>query len=196
MTTFSLVALSIVILLLVVGYQKRNNNWQTWLSSLKSPVLNEDVCSHGPSDLKRMAPYPAQPIRGREKYRIMMDIRRLDAQNWLTLDKNYIDEHRVRDRLLREKRDQVLQCLPESDEACQETLVEVSEFLCQRFPSMFHRIVQDKESWIENRATKEKFNITNQTKAGDITDALEAAVRLTMEDLSVLMINEDGEYYL
>ncbi|KAJ5080845.1 hypothetical protein N7456_013555, partial [Penicillium angulare] len=196
MTTFSLVILSIVILLLVVGYQKRNYDCRTWLSLLRGSSTSRDGGSHGPSDLKKLAPYPAQPIRGREKYRIMMDIRRLDAQNWLTLDKNYIDEHRVRDRLLREKRNQVLQCLPESGEACQETLEEVSEFLCQRFPSMFHRIVQGKESWIENRATKEKFKIASQTKASDITDALEAAVRLTMEDLSVLMMNEDGEYYL
>ncbi|KAJ5885844.1 hypothetical protein N7504_011680 [Penicillium tannophilum] len=142
-----------------------------------------------------MAPYPAQPIRGRERYRIMMDVRRLDTHNWLTLDKNYMDEHRVRDRLLREKRDNVLQCLPESLVACQEALEEVSEFLCERFPGMFEKTVQGSDTWIENKATKEKFNISGQATVNS-TDALEAAVRLTMEDLSVLMINDDGEYYL
>ncbi|KAJ5645707.1 hypothetical protein N7507_011718 [Penicillium longicatenatum] len=142
-----------------------------------------------------MAPYPAQPIRGRERYRILMDVRRLDTQNWLTLDKNYMDEHRVRDQLLREKRDNVLQCLPESLVACQETLEEVSEFLCERFPGMFKKTVQGNETWVENKTTKERFNISGQATVNS-TDALEAAVRLTMEDLSVLMMNDDGEYYL
>ncbi|KAJ5919425.1 hypothetical protein N7466_010368 [Penicillium verhagenii] len=143
-----------------------------------------------------MAPYPAQPIRGRERYRIMMDIRRLDAHNWLTLDKNYMDEHRVRDLLLREKRDKVLRCLPESLASCQETLEVVSEFLTERFPTMFKKTIYENDTWIENMATKERFNIGGQGPTVNGTDALEAAVRLTMEDLSVLMMNEDGEYYL
>lgn len=195
MTLISLVALSIVILLLLLGYQKQffTFGW-TWLSSTKSHTQNG--CSQGPSDLKRMAPYPAQPIRGRERYRVMMDIRKLDTQNWLTLDKNYLEEHRVRDHLLREKRDQVLQCLPESLEACQEALEEVSMFLCQRFPNMFSQVVQGNDSWIENRVTKERFNTKAQQSPCSNIDALEAAVRLTMEDLSILMLNEKGEYYL
>ncbi|KAJ5765281.1 hypothetical protein N7520_004840 [Penicillium odoratum] len=190
MSTFSLVALSVLILLVVVGSQKR---LLAWLFSGKESLHN--ACSHGPSDFKRMAPYPAQPIRGRERYRVMMDVRRLDTQNWLTLDKNYMDEHRVRDNLLCEKREKVLRCLPESLVACQETLEEVSEFLCERFPGMFKKTVQGSETWVENRATKEKFNI-HPGPTVNSTDALEAAVRLTMEDLSVLMMNEDGEYYL
>ncbi|KAJ5722715.1 hypothetical protein N7488_000750 [Penicillium malachiteum] len=192
MTTFSVVAISIVILLL--GYRKKSWNWKTW------PFTNVDGQDHGscqgPSDLKCIAPYPAQPIKGRKRYRVMMDIRRLDMENWLTLDKNYLDEHRVRDRLLREKRDQVLQCLPESEEGCQEALEEVSKFLCQRFSSAFRSMVDGNESYIENRVTKEKFSLKNEKTAQSNMDALESAVRLTMEDLSILMTNEDGEYYL
>ncbi|KAJ5946951.1 hypothetical protein N7454_003790 [Penicillium verhagenii] len=193
MTTFSLVVISILILLLVVGCQKRLYNW---LASKKESLQN--AFSQEPSNLNRMAPYPAQPIRGRERYRIMMDIRRLDAHNWLTLDKNYMDEHRVRDLLLCEKRDKVLRCLPESLAACQETLKEVSEFLSERFPTMFKKTIHVNETWIENMATKERFNVGGQgpTACVNGTDALEAAVRLTMEDLSVLMMNGDGEYYL
>ncbi|KAJ5167396.1 uncharacterized protein N7482_006177 [Penicillium canariense] len=142
-----------------------------------------------------MAPYPAQPIKGRERYRIMMDIRKLDVQNWLTLDQNYMEEHRVRDDLLREKREKVLQCLPESQDACQEALGEVSDFLCDRFPNMFQKVVQDGNCFIRNRMTGEQFDIGG-APGGETIDALEAAVRLTMEDLSILMMNEDGEYYL
>jgi hypothetical protein len=126
----------------------------------------------------------------------MMDIRKLDVQNWLTLDKNYMEEHSVRDDLLREKRDKVLQCLPESAHACQEALEEVSEFLCERYPNMFQKLVQGDRTSIQNRMTGERFEIGGSDSGGEGIDALEAAVRLTMEDLSILMMNEDGEYYL
>jgi hypothetical protein len=147
----------------------------------------------GCTDVKRMAPYPAQPIRGRERYRVMMDIRKLDVENWLTVDKNYMDEHLVRSRLLREEREQVLQCLPESYDACLEALEEVVDFLCQRFPHVFERKKSGDESTIHNRMTGETFVFGGENRQ---VDPLEIAVRLTMEDLSILMQNADGEYYL
>lgn len=189
MTVFSLVALPIILLSLIVRYQKEI---RIWLWTLQKGSTHNG-CTENPSDLK---PYPAKPIPGRERYRVMMDIRKLDAQNWLTLDKNYMDEHRVRDALLREKRDQVLQCLPESVGACREALEEVSNFLCQRFPNMFETTMHESKPHIQNRMTGEKFNIGGSGRDENPTDALEAAVRLTMEDLSILMMNEDREYYL
>jgi hypothetical protein len=126
----------------------------------------------------------------------MMDIRKLDVQNWLTLDKNYMEEHSVRDDLLREKRDKVLQCLPESAQACQEALEEVSEFLCERYPNMFQKVVEGDRASIQNCMTGERFDIGGAASGGEGIDALEAAVRLTMEDLSILMMNEEAEYYL
>lgn len=126
----------------------------------------------------------------------MMDIRKLDSQNWLTIDKNYMEEHRVRDNLLGQKRDEVLRCLPEAVEACQEALEEVSRFLCQRFPNMFQLSFGHGKKTIQNCMTGETFEIGGSVSSEQPTDALEAAVRLTMEDLSILMKNEDGEYYL
>ncbi|KAJ5146851.1 hypothetical protein N7526_000203 [Penicillium atrosanguineum] len=186
MTVFSLVALPIIFLSLVVRYQKEIRHW-LWNRQKKN---HQNECAKPPSDLK------PQPIKGRERYRVMMDIRKLDAQNWLTLDKNYMDEHRVRDALLREKRDQVIQCLPESVDACHEALEEVSNFLSQRFPNMFETTMYNSKPHIQNRMTGEMFELGGSVPNENLTDALEAAVRLTMEDLSILMRNEDDEYYL
>lgn len=144
-------------------------------------------------DLERMVPYPAQPIRGRESYRVMMDVRKLDRHNWLTIDKNYVPEHRVRDRLLEAERKKVFQCLPESREACAEALAEVVTFLCERFPWMFEQTKRGEEKMVLNKKTGETFVFT-ETNNG--MEPLEIAVRLTMEDLSILMKNEDDEYYL
>lgn len=188
MAAFSLTAIPILVLVLVVRYHAALIEW---LSTRQNAPKNERPNSPS-SDLMRMAPYPAQPIKGRARYRVMMDIRKLDAQNWLTIDKNYMDEHRVRGRLLFEKKKQVLQCLPESLEACQETLEEVAHFLCERFANSFEKFRHRNDSWIQNHLTGEKFTLDGQ----DPQNALEIAVRLTMEDLSILMTNEDGEYYL
>lgn len=142
---------------------------------------------------KRMAPYPAEPIKGRERYRVMMDVRRLDAENWLTVDKYYMDEHRVRSQLLQHEKSKVLQCLPESYDGSMEVLEEVVEFLCRKYPSMFESRKQGRVTTVENKIAGETFVFGT---GNDQIGPLEIAARLTMEDLSVLMKNANGEYYL
>jgi hypothetical protein len=44
--------------------------------------------------------------------------------------------------------------------------------------------------------TGDKFAVSGRDPNEGLTEALEAAVRLTMEDLSILMLNEEGEHYL
>lgn len=125
----------------------------------------------------------------------MMDVRKMEPQNWLTVDQNYIAEHRVRSQLLRHEKSRVLQCLPESYEACMEMLEEAVEFLCQRFPGLFERMQNGNGngSRVWNKLTGESFVYGT---GHDELDPLEIAVRLSMEDLSVLMKNADNEYYL
>ncbi|KAJ5682881.1 hypothetical protein N7462_006046 [Penicillium macrosclerotiorum] len=194
MTIISLVAIPVLVLFFAATYGK--NIFNCISKTLNHYGLWRKENANSPSDVKRLAPYPAQPIRGRERYRVMMDIRKLDVQNWLTLDRNYMEEHRVRDQLLREKREKVIRCLPESGEACREALEEVSGFLCGRFPNMFQKLEREGQEIIHNCMTGEEFVLGGSDPLKANIDALEAAVRLTMEDLSVLMINEDEEYYL
>lgn len=183
MNTLSCLALSIF-LLSIIFTRYRKNLPSLWRTKHAEPGCN---------DLKKMAPYPAQPIKGRERYRVMMDVRRLDVENWLTVDKNYMDEHEVRSQLLEKEKSKVLQCLPESYDACIEALEEVVEFLCQRFCNVFEQKKCGDETTVHNKMTGETFSFGGKNK--DV-DPLEIAVRLTMEDLSILMKNEEDEYYL
>ena len=144
-------------------------------------------------DLERMKPYPDDPIKGREKYRITMGLRKADKENWLTIDNKYMEEHWVRDGLLKDEREKVYQCLPESQEACEETLEEVAGFLCKKYPQMFEKIRTVNGPAIHNKKTGEKFQRGN-SKYG--MEPLEMAVRLAMEDFSILLQNADGEYCL
>ncbi|KAL5338450.1 hypothetical protein BJX70DRAFT_388520 [Aspergillus crustosus] len=188
MKTLALIGLAIL-LLTFVALKIRNNHLPSWLAATKR--FTQHV---GCNDIKGMAPYPAQPIKGRDRYRVMMDIRKLDVENWLTLDKNYLDEHVVRSQLLEQERQKVFQCLPESYDACLEALEEVVEFLTQRFANMFERKKHSETTTVYNRMTGETF-VYGGEKTNQM-DPLEIAVRLTMEDLSILMKNEDEEYYL
>ncbi|OKL64403.1 hypothetical protein UA08_01122 [Talaromyces atroroseus] len=144
-------------------------------------------------DVTLRAPYPCNAIKGNQKFRITMGLRKLDEWNWLTVDKNYLKEHDIRDSLLRNQRENVFQCLPESKAACAEVLEVVAQFLCERYPSMFLMEDHGAMKRIHNIKTGEKFVIGG---ANSTTEPLEIAVRLAMEDLSVLMKNADGEYYL
>lgn len=184
MNTFSLAILSILIFSVIFGLRR---NLQSWVVSNRRTTPDSN-------DLKRMAPYPAQPIKGRERYRVMMDVRKLDNDNWLTVDKNYMDEHQIRSQLLSQKKRKVLQCLPESYEACVEALEEVVEFLCLRFPNVFSKKISGDETMVHNKMTDESFVFGGGNNAH--IDPLEIAVRLPMEDLSILLKNQDDEYYL
>jgi hypothetical protein len=160
-----------------------------WLPSIhrsaRSKVLDQDAT--------RMPPYQCGRIKGNQNFRITMGLRKLDEWNWLTVDKNYMKEHQIRHNLIRNERNNVLQCLPESQDACVEVLEVVTSFLCERYPGMFQTKRYGQGTEIRNLKTEEAFVFDD---AHDTMDALEIAARLTMEDLSVLMVNADGDYYL
>lgn len=183
--TLSLAGLSALVLVAIVQLYARSRR-QPW---------TRDVCTPPKPNASATTPRPVQPIKGREKYRVMMDVRRMEPANWLSLDANYLPEHRVRSQLLAHEKHRVLRCLPESGGACMEVLEEVVGFLCGRFPDAFERTVgrDGKGTCVANKLTGESFVFgTGQ----DALEPLEIAVRLTMEDLSVLLENADGEYYL
>jgi hypothetical protein len=164
-----------------------------WLLKLFHPSQEKISEKSTVQDATRKAPYPCKAIKGNQKFRITMGLRRLDEWNWLTVDKNYLKEHDVRASLLQNQRSQVIQCLPESRIACAEGLEVVAEFLCERYPDMFHMEEAGDTRKIHNSKTGESFVIGDENNE---SDPLETAVRLAMEDLSILMKNEEGEYYL
>lgn len=144
-------------------------------------------------NLKCLVSHLRHPIKGRESYRVRMDVHKLDVQNWLIIDNKYTDEHRIRAQLLKRENCKVLQCLPESHDACLEALQTVVDFLCHRFPGMFEQ-KESGSAWIvRNKIAGELFVIGGQDKR---VNALEIAAQLTTEDLSILMKNADDEYYL
>lgn len=162
--------------------------WITW-SKMRSPKSEAD----DKFDLKNTQPYPDAKIKGAAKYRITMSLKTQDRQNWLTVDKNYKEQHEIRAEFLRNQRSMMVQCLPQAREACEETLQEVATFLCGRYPSMFEKDASPSGTVIKNRETGETFPTE---RFSEEMSPLEIASKLAMEDLTILLKNDDGEHYM
>ncbi|PGH12036.1 hypothetical protein AJ79_04545 [Helicocarpus griseus UAMH5409] len=140
-------------------------------------------------DLDNLAPYPAEGIKGRAKYRTTMALKKLDQENWLTIDKNYVEQHELRDELFQTGKNKVIKCLPEARYACEEVLQEVATYLCQRYPAVFEMGANS----VKITKTDEVFRLRDPANA---LEPLEVAARLAMEDFSILLKNEKGQNYV
>ena len=144
-------------------------------------------------DLGNTPPYSDAKIKGSAKYRIKMSVHRMDRQNWLTVDKNYMEQHKIREEFLRNQQSMIVQCLPQAREACEEALQEIAAFLCHRYPSMFEMDKSATRTVVRNKETGETFPTE---KFSEEESPLEMASRLTMEDLTILLTDDDGEHYM
>lgn len=144
-------------------------------------------------DINRLDPYPDTKIKGKTKYRITMAMKALDQCNWLTVDKNYKEQHKIRTEFLDKYRTMIVQCLPQAEEACEEALHTITAFLCNRYPDLFEIESSIVGSMVKNKETGETFPVGSFSKG---LSPLEIASRLTMEDLTILLKNEEGKHYM
>jgi hypothetical protein len=135
-------------------------------------------------------PFKLPPLKPATSLHMTMGLKRLDQENWLTLDENYLGFHRIRSRLLMNHKSSVVASLPPAFSACHEVLSLVAAFLSRRFPTTFGIEGEDSSPVICNRQTGESFPIVNNA------DPLETAARLAMEDFNVLMKDEKGVWRL
>lgn len=142
--------------------------------------------------LQDVKPYQFPPLKERTSTKMAMGLKRLDIDNWLTLDSNYLPEHSIRCNLLKTKKANVIQCLPGSEDACYEVLEIVSSFMSTRFPQHFTLTHLSHQPAIHNHLTNESFLIGRSCP-----NPLETAAKLAMEDFNILMKNPaTGEYHL
>lgn len=146
-------------------------------------------------DLQALEPYPPHPFNRNERYNMTMGLQKLDVENWLTVNKNYPTQHRIRAGLLAAKEERVLQCLPGSEEACIEVLDLVVDYLTNKYPAMYQLVEGDGDvERIRNRETGEEFGLQQPFEE---TAPLEIAARLVAEDINILkQASDGGEHYL
>ncbi|KAL5321932.1 hypothetical protein ACEPPN_009897 [Leptodophora sp. 'Broadleaf-Isolate-01'] len=111
-----------------------------------------------------------------------MGIRRMPDEDWLVIDNLYKAEQQIRTHLLETNHDGVLQCLPESKEACKEALDCIVNFLIRRYPKHFW-LLEDKPGYVHNAITSKTFRFIEPYDQ----DPLAIAAQLAMEDINLLM---------
>ncbi len=123
-----------------------------------------------------------------------MGIQHPPQEVWLGLDNKYLEEQELRRTLLRANREGVIQIVPGTEAACEETLGIVVSYLTRRFPHLFYH-PDEKLDYIHNSLTKKTFRIKEPFEI----PPLEVAAQLVMEDLNLLVqgLGDDkNQYYL
>jgi len=98
--------------------------------------------------------------------------------HWLTIPLHYMSQHTARSQLLARNRAACIQVLPDAQAACRELMLEVCDFLVERFPQQFAFQKKMGRRYIRNEATMEDFLLEAPWRV----DPMEVVARLTGED--------------
>ncbi|KAH8592744.1 hypothetical protein B0O99DRAFT_596901 [Bisporella sp. PMI_857] len=158
----------------------------------REPLDFSNITAVHDFDITKTPPYPYRPWRV-GKFHMTMGIRKMPEDDWLSLDNLYVEEQTFRNKLIRERKDAVYQCLPASNEAIEETLEYIVKYLTKRYPTYFFH-PKGNPHFIQNSLTGKTFKISVPFEQ----HPLEVAAQLVMEDINILMegSGSDTDYYL
>lgn len=145
------------------------------------------------SNLSHLKSYPSSAFKKHPSNYMTMGLRKLDAENWLTIDSEYDQYYRARQQLPSEAKEEVLQRLPGGEAACEEHLGAAIQFLVKEYPKE-HEIFEGHlgQEWIRNNMTGEEFSI----KMPYNLHPLEVVARLVVEDFNIMMKSEFTGHHL
>jgi hypothetical protein len=150
-----------------------------------------NICPTINIDHNMVEPHIYRPWKA-GKYNMTMGIRKMPADEWLTVDKLYTQEQKFKEQLLEKDIGAVMQCLPDAYEACIETLECVVGFLTRRYPGYFY-LPKNQPGYVYNAITKRKFRIVEPFEQHPLV----VAAQLAMEDINLLLrgSGEDSKDY-
>ncbi|CAF1026145.1 unnamed protein product [Adineta steineri] len=135
-------------------------------------------------------PLPYRPFKYGPEYFITMGTRRLDWDDWIELDNQWIRYHNEKlARLTGERASRLCKTAPEAYDAALETMELLSEYLVCRYPSMFEFEFSSTQKQVRIKATGEIYPIHSD-------DPLKCAAFLIQDDLALMIEGADGQYYL
>ncbi|KAG5665540.1 hypothetical protein KAF25_009665 [Fusarium avenaceum] len=140
-------------------------------------------------DLDSKTPQLYRPCRHGPNH-VTMGIRKLDWNNWIEMDSNFLWYHDLKVSELNKDIDAHVQYVDNAvtRDACFEVLEELTAYLTARYPKIF----QLNDSILHNTLTGEAFNYP----ASNPKEAMATAAKLVQDDLVIMVEEEDGEYHL
>jgi len=169
---------------LVLGSYTAVHKWRRWhvLSKTQRPSLDLSRVTPLPLfDVANKKPHPYRPWKA-GKYNMTMGLRKMPEETWLIIDNLYEKEQELRRHLLETDYPGVMQCLPNAEEACEEALECVVNFMTRRYPSLFY-LRKDKPGYIYNAITDRTFKVVRPYEQHPLV----VAAQLTMEDINLLL---------
>ncbi|KAJ4315988.1 hypothetical protein N0V94_005680 [Neodidymelliopsis sp. IMI 364377] len=122
-----------------------------------------------------------------------MGLKKVDQHDWLVVDDTYKDYHCARDSVLSTKNAECIQVTRDGEDASEELLQEISEYLVSRYPGSFEMKMINRRKHIRNKETKEEWSLVRPFDC----HPLELCARLGMEDFNVLVKGDfTQQYYL
>ncbi|CAJ2500217.1 Uu.00g030700.m01.CDS01 [Anthostomella pinea] len=140
-------------------------------------------------DLGSKEPQPYRPFRHGTTH-VTMGIRKLDWDNWIEIDSNYLSYHDLKVSELNKDLAAHVGYVDNADtrDACFEIYEELTQYLCHRYPKMF----QLKDGKLNNLLTSEVFPYPAATP----TDALATSAKLIQDDIVLMVKEDDGQYHV
>ncbi|MCJ1377837.1 hypothetical protein MMC17_000933 [Xylographa soralifera] len=135
-------------------------------------------------------------------YNLTMGLHKPKHDRWLVVDDNYLVEHAIKQRLLQDKKKSVIGHTQGAEAACEELLKIVVKSLTENYPESFRYcsrpglrvdLCVETVDCVEILSTGEVFQLSAPFTP---KTALEIAAHLTMEDLNILSIDDNGQHIL
>lgn len=164
-----------------------------------------DPCPDGVEDIK---PVPYRPFRWGD-FHVTMGIKNISFGNWVELDNQYEQYHRIRDHRIKKLGSQLVKTLPADPDyaasgadAARELVYELSEYLSRRYPKTFsvtrHSLEKGGEGgWYgEGRIHTITILPVNTTYDLDVDDPMTVSGLLVQDDLALMIKGPNDMYYL
>ena len=119
-----------------------------------------------------------------------MGIRKMDWNEWIEMDSNFVRYHDLKVKQLDKDIDAHVDYVDNEVTrlACFEVYEELTQYLTHRFPEMFSL----KDGILRNSVTKEEFPFPASTPK----EAMATAAKLIQDDIALMVLNDDGQYHL
>ncbi|KAI9040837.1 heme-dependent oxidative N-demethylase family protein [Aspergillus affinis] len=140
-------------------------------------------------DVHTTKPIPYRPFRYGPKYFITMGLRSMNWDEWIELDNHYIRYHADKAQRIKGRGSKCCRTAPEAMDAAIELLEELTNYLPERYPTLFHRT----PTGLTNLLTHETFNTTTLPLP---EDPMTICARLIQDDIAIMIERPDGDYYL
>lgn len=167
----------------------------TFLFYRNRSKLTKDFQFHSPPpypnwSIETTKPLPYRPFKYGPDYFVTMGLRRLNLDDWIELDNEWMKFHQEKlIRLNSERASRLCKTSSESFDAACETMELLSDYLVHRYPSLFQFEFIQRQKQIRILSTNEFYPIESN-------DPLRYAGLLIQDDLVLMIEDNDGQYYL